>query len=181
MSKPMTGDPLTPEAAESAAAVTKERYRDAMASLAAAVNVVTTDGPAGRAGFTATAVCSVTDAPPTLLVCVKRDSSVGEAFRINGRLCVNTLAPGHQALSNLFGGKTPTDERFAAAAWTTAETGAPVLEGALASFDCVISRSVDVGTHAVLFCDVVSIGGGEPGHGLIYVGRRYDTVVASVG
>ncbi len=36
-----------------------------MARLAAAVNIVTTDGPAGRAGFTATAVCSVTDEPPT--------------------------------------------------------------------------------------------------------------------
>ena len=38
--------------------------------LSAAVNVVTTDGPAGRHGFTASAVCSVTDNPPTLLVCM---------------------------------------------------------------------------------------------------------------
>ncbi|MGA0531679.1 flavin reductase [Hansschlegelia sp. KR7-227] len=165
-----------PEAIE--APLTKERYRDAMASVAAAVNVVTTDGPAGRAGFTATAVCSVTDAPPTLLVCVKRDSSVGEAFRANGALCVNTLAPEHVALSNLFGGRTHVDERFAAAVWTTAETGAPVLEGALASFDCRVASVVDVGTHAVLFCEVVAIGLGEPSEALIYVGRRYDTVAA---
>ncbi len=160
------------------ATVTKDRYRDAMASVAAAVNVVTTDGPGGRAGFTATAVCSVTDSPPTLLVCVKRDSSVGEAFRANGSLCVNTLAPAHQPLSNMFGGRTPSDERFAAATWTTGCTGAPVLEGALASFDCRISKVVDVGTHAVLFCEVLEIGGGEPTEGLIYVGRRYDSVIA---
>lgn len=37
------------------------RFRDAMASLSAAVNVVTTEGEAGRCGITATAVCSVTD------------------------------------------------------------------------------------------------------------------------
>lgn len=160
------------------APVTRERYRDAMARVAAAVSVVTTDGPAGRAGFTATAVCSVTDTPPTLLVCVKRDSSVGEAFQANGALCVNTLAPEHETLSTLFGGRTPVDERFAAADWTTAATGAPVLRGALVAFDCRVTRTVDVGTHSVLFCEVLSVGGGDPSEGLIYVGRRYGSVGA---
>lgn len=49
-------------------------FRDAMSRLGAAVNVVTTDGSAGLGGFTASAVCSVTDSPPTLLVCMNRDS-----------------------------------------------------------------------------------------------------------
>src|SRR4029077_12068777 len=53
-------------------AVEKQAYREAMARLGAAVNVITTDGPGGRAGFTASAVCSVTDSPPTLLVCANR-------------------------------------------------------------------------------------------------------------
>ena len=44
--------------------VTPEAYRQGMSSLAAAVNVVTTNGPEGRAGFTATAVCSVSATPP---------------------------------------------------------------------------------------------------------------------
>ena len=42
--------------------VEKQAYREAMARLGAAVNVVTTDGPGGRGGFTASAVTSVTDA-----------------------------------------------------------------------------------------------------------------------
>lgn len=54
----------------------KQSFRDAMAHVGAAVNIITTDGPAGRAGFTASAVCSVTDAPPTLLVCLNRSASV---------------------------------------------------------------------------------------------------------
>ena len=49
-------------------------FRNAMSMLSAAVNVVTTDGPAGRHGFTASAVCSVTDTPPTLLVCMNTAS-----------------------------------------------------------------------------------------------------------
>ena len=36
--------------------VDKQGYRDAMARFGAAVNVITTDGPGGRAGFTASAV-----------------------------------------------------------------------------------------------------------------------------
>lgn len=168
---------MTQSSAELCETVTKESYRGAMAMVAAAVNIVTTDGPAGRAGFTATAVCSVSDAPPTLLVCVKRDSSVGEAFRANGRLCVNTLAPEHTGLSNMFGGKTPSDERFAAATWSTARTGAPVLKGALATFDCRIASVVDVGTHAVLFCEVLDVGG-APRDALVYFNRRYDSLPA---
>jgi hypothetical protein len=65
-----------------------------MSRLGAAVNIVTTDGPAGRAGFTASAVCSVTDEPPTLLVCLNRTASVYPAFEANGVLCVNVLARG---------------------------------------------------------------------------------------
>ncbi|RMS59348.1 FMN reductase RutF [Pseudomonas syringae pv. aceris] len=96
------------------AAVSQLAFREAMSSLAAAVNVITTDGPGGRAGFTATAVCSVTDQPPTLLVCINRSASVYDAFMENGTLCVNTLGNGQQDLSSVFGGKSSQQER----SWT---------------------------------------------------------------
>ena len=109
--------------------VEQQRFRDAMARLGAAVNVVPTDGPAGRGGFTASAVCSVTDDPPTLLVCMNRGSSLNETFKTNGVLCVNTLAASQEALSPLFAGFTEVErgEWWAAADWTALETGAPVL------------------------------------------------------
>src|SRR5215475_14051368 len=107
--------------------VVSQDYRDAMAHLGAAVNVVTTDGPAGRAGFTASAVCSVTDDPPTLLVCLNRASSAYGSVTKNGALCVNVLSVRHERLAQLFGGKVPASERFAAARWSVLETGAPVL------------------------------------------------------
>ncbi len=90
----------------------KASFRDAMAHVGAAVNIITTDGPAGRAGFTASAVCSVTDTPPTLLVCLNRSASVWPVFSEHHTLCVNTLAAGQEALSTLFGGKTAMDEAF---------------------------------------------------------------------
>ena len=121
---------------EMSAPLDRQTFRDAMANLAAAVNVITTDGAHGKAGFTATAVCSVTDSPPTLLVCVNRNASVYEAFKGNGAVCVNTLGNGQEALSNAFGGKTPQAERFLAGTWRSGVSGAPLLEQAKVSFDC---------------------------------------------
>lgn len=161
------------------AGLEKQAFRDAMARLGAAVNIVTTDGPAGRAGFTASAVCSVTDAPPTLLVCLNRAASVYETFRLNQILCVNTLARGHETISGLFGGKTPMEERFAQASWGTLATGAPVLEGAVVAFDCRVNEIVESGTHDVLFCNVVAVEFDPTRDGLVYFARRYHTL--SVG
>jgi flavin reductase len=167
-----------PRPSDVAQGLPKNDYRNAMARLGAAVNIITTDGPAGRAGFTASAVCSVTDEPPTLLICLNRSASVYPAFQANGVLCVNVLGAGQQALSGVFGGKTPMDDRFAAADWRVTDTGAPVLEGAAVSFDCRVVRSTSVGTHDVLFCEAVAIRIGAAAHGLIYFDRRYHDIVA---
>ena len=154
-------------------AVSKTDFRHAMAGLAAAVNVVTSDGPYGRAGFTATAVCSVTDEPPTLLVCLNRTASAHPAVTGNASLCVNTLMVTQQDLSSLFGGKTPMAERFAAAKWNTGVSGAPVLEGAAVSFDCRITQTVSVGTHDILFCEVLALHRHAAPAALVYFDRCY--------
>src|SRR6195256_2664426 len=73
------------------ATVDPHLFREAMSRLGAAVHVVTTAGPAGKTGFTATAVCSVSDAPPTLLVCINRRSQTNPIVSENGVFCVNTL------------------------------------------------------------------------------------------
>lgn len=149
-----------------------------MARLGAAVSVITTSGPAGRCGFTASAVCSVTDDPPTLLVCMNRGSRLNHIFKANRVLCVNTLTARQQDLSPLFAGLTEIDmeARFAAAAWTTLHTGAPVLQGAVVSFDCRIAQITEVGTHSVFFCAVQAIEAGTVDEGLIYFGRAYHRI-----
>ena len=151
-----------------------------MARLGAAVSVITSDGPAGRCAFTASAVCSVTDDPPTLLVCMNRGSDSYEAFKANGVLCVNTLAASQEALSPLFAGFTDHTmmQRFDQADWNTLATGAPVLTDAVVSFDCRIAQVSEVGTHGVLFCEVDAIQAGTAREGLIYFGRSYHRVMA---
>lgn len=151
-------------------------YRNAMSQLAGAVNIVTTDGAAGRAGFAATAVCSVSDNPPTLLVCLNRNSSAHKFVVANGVVCINTLAAEQEQLSGIFGGKTPMDVRFASGDWTTLETKAPVLEGALVSFDCRIRTIHDGGTHDILMCEVLDTVIREGEEALIYFKRGYRTL-----
>ena len=158
--------------------VDRKAYRDAMSRLGASVNVVTTDGPLGRTGFTASAVCSVTDDPPTLLVCMNRASEHNVNFQENRVLCVNVLTAAQQDLSPVFGGQTDVDVdgRFVGATWGSLVTGSPVLHGAAASFDCRIVQVTEVGTHSVFFCEVDAVEAAPAYEGLIYFGRAYHRI-----
>src|ERR1044072_4391863 len=69
-------------------------FREAMSRLGAAVHVITTAGPGGKSGAPATAVTSVSDAPPPLLVCLNRRSQTCPIVVENGVFCVNTLGAG---------------------------------------------------------------------------------------
>src|SRR3569623_1330146 len=92
--------------AEHIATVEAAQFREAMSQLGAAVHVVTTAGPAGIAGFTATAVVSVSDQPATLLVCLNRRSQVSPILRDNHALCVNVLRAGADTVADVFAGRT---------------------------------------------------------------------------
>ncbi|WCE06007.1 flavin reductase [Pseudoxanthomonas sp. JBR18] len=150
-----------------------ERFRHAMSRLGAAINVVTTAGPAGRHGLTASAVCSVTDAPPTVLVCMNRRSGSHQVFRDNGVLCVNVLSRHHRVVAGRFATPADAGTRFEHDAWEVLETGAPVLADASAALDCRITDISEVGTHSVFFCEVVAVSTAAQAGGLVWFDRAY--------
>lgn len=152
------------------------QFRNAMSLLTGAVNVITTAGEGGRYGFTASAVCSVTDAPPSLLVCMNRNSSSHAYFVENKVLTVNVLGAQHQHISQAFASKISTEERFNSATWNTLVTGAPVLSDALVSFDCRIDQIHDVGTHTIFICQIEAIQQSDHSHGLVYFNRAYHPI-----
>jgi flavin reductase len=158
--------------------VDQKAFRDAMARLGAAVNIITTDGPGGKRGFTASAVCSVTDSPPTLLVCLNRTSDSNQALKDNKVACLNVLHADQQHLSPIFAGMGEGDyeQRFGNAEWTVLPSGTMALKGALVSFDCRIVQVTEVGTHSVFFCEVDAVHAGSPGQALVYYARRYHTL-----
>jgi flavin reductase len=151
-------------------------FRNAMSLLTSAVNVVTTAGASGRHGFTASAVCSVTDTPPTLLVCMNTASRSHAHFIENETLTVNVLGAQHQHISNVFSSKLTSEERFKHGTWIKLKTGAPVLEDALVSFDCQIEQIQEVGTHTIFICRTVAIQQGQHEHSLVYFNRAYHQV-----
>lgn len=151
-------------------------FRNAMSLLPTAVNVVTTEGLSGAHGFTASAVCSVTDTPPTLLVCMNTTSRSHGHFMENKILSVNVLGARHEHISNTFASKLCSEQRFQQGTWTKLVTGSPVLEDALVSFDCEIEQVQEVGTHSVFMCRVVAIKQSEQDESLVYFNRTYHQV-----
>ncbi|TDG02847.1 4-hydroxyphenylacetate 3-monooxygenase, reductase component [Paraburkholderia guartelaensis] len=153
----------------------RKDFRQAMAHLSAAVNVITTAGPFGRCGITASAVCSVTDTPPTLLVCLNRSSAMHAAFAGNARVCVNVLPGEHELLAKHFAGLTqlPMDARFDLPFWDEGEHGVPVLRDALASLQGEIVELKDIGSHSVMFVKATHIRLRSDGDGLVYFARNF--------
>jgi hypothetical protein len=116
---------MLPPIAQTNAELGPQVYREAMARLSAAVNVVTTAGPAGRSGFTATAVCSISDEPPFLLVCLNRASKTAPIVGENKVLCVNVLCAHESELADVFAGRTGVhlEDRFSTGDWGVLKTG----------------------------------------------------------
>ena len=146
-----------------------------MSRFAGAVHVVATDGRAGRRGTTVIAACSVSDDPPTVLVCLNATNPSNDLFRDNGVFSLNTLHAGHRELANAFSGLTGLSqpERFGFGVWETLATGAPTLSDAAAVFDCELVESKEVATHRILFGRVRGVRVGDSLEPLIYYNRQY--------
>ena len=152
-------------------------FRNAMSLLTTAVNVITTTGEAGMHGFTASAVCSVTDTPPTLLVCMNQSSRSHVHFVENKILAVNVLSTQHEQLSNAFASsKLSSEDRFRLGDWIELKTGSPILEDALVSFDCEIENIQQVGTHSIFLCRVTAVKQSNQEESLVYFNRAYHQV-----
>ena len=155
----------------------RARFLAGMSHAAATVNVVTTDGAAGRIGVTVSAMSSVsadTD-KPTLLVCVHRDSPSASAILQNGVFCVNVLRDDQSYISDTFAGRfrEQVPDKFDCADWTMMKTGAPRVVDPLVAFDCRVVSSDLVGTHHVFFGEVQDIFIAGLGSPLIYANRSY--------
>jgi len=154
-------------------------FKEGMRLLAGAVTIVTTGGENGTGGFTATAVCSVSDTPPTLLVCVNKGNELLQPILQNGMFAVNILPSGLETLSNRFAGfdKVPMPERLKVGDWEVQPNGLPTLKDSLTCFTCSVKESIISGTHCVVFglVDGVFLGKGNRTP-LLYFDRGYASI-----
>jgi len=125
-------------------------FKEGMRQLTAGVTIVTTAIGNEHRGLTATAVCSLSAEPPTLLACVNREAGAHDPTLQSRVFCVNLLAAHHRDLAALFANPDNVEERFESGEWGVLESGAPVLMDSLASFDCILGQTMRADTHTVL-------------------------------
>jgi len=123
-------------------------YRRLMRNHAGAPVVIATGALGARTGLTATAFCSLSDAPPTVLVCVNKHASAHPLIQQMKTFSVNLLRKDQAELALTFSGQTGLngEARFDGA-WTQGATGVPLL--ALAVLDCEVISTHDHGSHTV--------------------------------
>jgi cob(II)yrinic acid a,c-diamide reductase len=132
-------------------------FKSAMRHCAGAVALVTVGREDGRrTGLTVTAACSLSDDPPSLLVCVNRNASAHPRIREERCFGVSFLGEEHRPLALTFSGQNGIngDDRFGFGRWAMRVTGAPVLEDALVSFDCDLRDELETKTHSVFIGEV---------------------------
>jgi flavin reductase len=149
------------------------QFRLGMRTLAGAVNIITSAHGKSRHGMTATAVCSATAEPPTVLACINKLASTHAVVAKSKVFCVNVLRAEDWELSTAFSGGQAGEARFRTRDWTRLATGSPVLIDALVSFDCRVVKKIVHGTHTIFLGQVEQILLGQKGKPLLYSDGQY--------
>lgn len=149
---------LQQKPAGAAVGMDRDSYRNLMRHQAGAVTIIAAGEGEARAGLTATAVASLSDSPPTILVCVQKAAGAHALIASEKSFSVNLLKRGHRDLAERFAGRHAVSgaARFAAGNWITLVTGAPILADALASLDCELIEQHGFTTHSIFIGRVVA-------------------------
>jgi len=157
-----------------------EDFRDVLRHFPAGVTLVTVKAGGEQHGLTVSAFASVSPEPPLILVCIDHKGRAHELFeRPDAVFAVNILRDDQEEISNRFA--FSKEDRFAVGNWTTAETGAPIFEDALAWLDCTVYSRHTAGTHTIYIGQVQASSVVAPDTPpLVYWNRAYRNVVETV-
>jgi flavin reductase len=155
-----------------------KEFREAMARFPGAVTAITTAEAGEPLGFIATAVCSLSMDPPSVIVCVNKSVSAHDVILHQGFFAVNVLTADHSDIVKRFGERKGS-ARFDGTEWVTGETGAPLIVGARVSLDCTLAKAHDGFSHTIMVGvveNVVLPDAGE-GHCLLWQGRSFHKAI----
>lgn len=148
-------------------------FRNALGCFATGVTVVTTrDEEDAPIGLTANSFSSVSLDPPMVLWCIDKASETYDAFMASPRFAINVLPVSELHVSQAMA--RPGDHRLAGVAQRPGEaTGMPVLEEALASFECEVAHRYDGGDHTIIVGKVLGFDYAPEGEPLLYFRGAY--------
>lgn len=151
------------------------RLRGMMARFSTGVSVVAARHGPLLAGMTANAIATISVDPPLLMASISRKSETHVAIIGSHSFAVSVLAAEQRSLAQCFAQPTTAIklQRFCDAEWHEAETGSPILEGALAYFDCRLTARHDGGDHTIFIGEIAAAGYREDAEPLIWFGSQY--------
>lgn len=152
---------------------TKGEFRDVMGRFASGVTVITTREGEVDFGAAASAVSSLSDEPPMILICLNVTSSTAQAITRTGTFAVNVLAEDSAPIAQRFASKG--GDKFQSVPFERGHGGAPLISGSIAQFECVVEDSVRGGTHLVFLARVVRVTS-HPGNPLAYFRGSFGTM-----
>lgn len=129
------------------AALDPAEFRNVIGRFLTGVTVITTAHDGALHGITASAVASLSIDPPTLIVCLNKQSATRSAVAAAGRFVVNVLAADQADLAKHFASRLP--DKFVRMEVESSLHGLPRLPGSIATIDCRVTAEVDGGTHSI--------------------------------
>lgn len=153
----------------------RRRMRGMMARFATGVTVVAARHGPLLSGMTANAIASISVDPPLMMASVARKTETHIAIVGSHSFAVSVLAADQEPLATCFAQPTSAEKlkRFCDAPWHEAETGSPILEGALAYFDCRLTARHDGGDHTIFLGEIVAAGYRDDAEPLLWFGSQY--------
>jgi flavin reductase (DIM6/NTAB) family NADH-FMN oxidoreductase RutF len=153
----------------------KGPLRAMMGRWATGVSVVSARRGPLLAGMTANAVSSISIDPPLMMASLNRRSDTHDAIIESHAFAVSVLGVDQRPLADCFAQPVTAAKlrRFCDAPWHEAETGSPILDGAIAYFDCRLVARHDGGDHTIFIGEIVAAGYEDESDPLLYFGSRY--------
>ena len=154
--------------------VDPERVRAAMRAWTAGVTVVTAAHGGEQHGMTVNSFTSVSLDPPLVIVSLQDDTHTRQLVDRAQAFGVTILSSAQQDVADRFAGRTADSiRRMSTVETETMVTGAPLIRGGLAHFDCRVIQSVSVGVNTMFVGEVVAVRGFGTDNPLVYHNRQY--------
>ncbi len=162
-------------AAEPMTADQQRELRWMMGRFATGVTVVAARQGPFLSGMTANAIASISVDPPMMMASIGRRSETHTAIVGSHSFAISVLSAEQRELAECFAQPVTATKlkRFCDAPWHEAETGSPILEGAIAYFDCRLVARYDGGDHSIFLGEVVAAGYEERAEPLIFFAGAY--------
>jgi flavin reductase (DIM6/NTAB) family NADH-FMN oxidoreductase RutF len=150
----------------------KAEFRTALGMFATGVTIVTARTASGDlVGLTANSFNSVSMSPPLVLWSLAQAATSMEAFSTGSHYAINILSADQQDLAKQFAAKGV--DRFGGVQYQLGAAGAPLIDGAAATFECFNRSRYEEGDHVIFVGEVercVHRPGASP---LLYHGGKF--------